>query len=348
MQENGQIVYPLDPMYINERRVAGLVGAKALADELDDVTSWNEKKTSYLRSVRCAELLRDWLEIAGPEIPSLQAAIVTGALKPPALFSYEGNLYFDGVRVMQPKPNPSAHVVMKGLLDGADVRFFLALNHDHVVVGSPGNLLTGQVSDLFVLAQASRVARGQIRAVPIFIGYLRKQGAFEFIKPTGRNEVFVDSIDNFSAVETVAPPSLKQLGVLRDLSEEAIKVAFAEIIGEPDIPKDWGGERSDLYTTYVRLDGQRVSTAFAFKGPAGGSKFREMQVADLGKNGDQIERLCTEPAELLVIQHCHNIGSAVRNTVRAFCNQVGRQRRYCLVPGSDTFRVLRAYGKCGV
>ena len=96
------------------------------------------------------------------------------------------------------------------------------------------------------------------------------------------------------------------------------------------------------------MNGRRVATAFAFKGPAGGTRFREMQVADLGKNGDQIERLCTEPADLLIIQHCHKIGSAVRSTVRAFCNQVGRQRMYCLIPGADTFRVLKAYGKCGL
>jgi hypothetical protein len=36
-----------------------------------------------------------------------------------------------------------------------------------------------------------------------------------------------------------------------------------------------------------------------------------MDVKALGKNGDQINRLFTEPAELLVIQHCHHIKTEV-------------------------------------
>ena len=36
-----------------------------------------------------------------------------------------------------------------------------------------------------------------------------------------------------------------------------------------------------------------------------------VDVNALGKNGDQIDRLCTEPAELLVLQHCHQIKPSV-------------------------------------
>jgi hypothetical protein len=32
------------------------------------------------------------------------------------------------------------------------------------------------------------------------------------------------------------------------VSEDAVKQVFAEIIGEPFVPKDWGGEKSDLQT----------------------------------------------------------------------------------------------------
>jgi hypothetical protein len=49
-----------------------------------------------------------------------------------------------------------------------------------------------------------------------------------------------------------------------------------------------GGERSDLFSDRVIFEGERISTAFAFKGPA---KFEPMTGAHLGKNGDQIDRL---------------------------------------------------------
>jgi hypothetical protein len=65
----------------------------------------------------------------------------------------------------------------------------------------------------------------------------------------------------------------------------------------------------------------------------------------LGKNNDQIYRLANEPAGLFVVQHCHEIGQAVRATLRAFSIQPGQQRLYCLIDGRDSLRILQAYGK---
>jgi len=132
--------------------------------------------------------------------------------------------------------------------------------------------------------------------------------------------------------------------MLRPRSEAEIKGAFAEIIGEPMVPKDWGGERSDLFSSRVLFNKSRISTAFAFKGPA---QFKPMTLAELGKNGDQIDRLFSEPADLFVLQHCHEITSPVRSTMRAYAEQTGRPRLFCIIDGYDTLRVLRAYNLCG-
>ena len=121
-------------------------------------------------------------------------------------------------------------------------------------------------------------------------------------------------------------------------------MAFAEILDERNVEKDWGGEKSDLFSTNVRVEGRRISTAFLFKGPA---CFRPMTLKSLGKNGDQIVRLYSEPADLLVLQHCHSIVSAVRDTMRAYANQIGKPRAFMLINGYETYRILKAYGKCG-
>ena len=63
----------------------------------------------------------------------------------------------------------------------------------------------------------------------------------------------------------------------------------------------------------------------------------------LGKNNDQIVRLATEPANILIVQHCHNILPAVRKTLRAFAVQPSYPRRYCLIDGKDSLRLLKAY-----
>jgi hypothetical protein len=135
------------------------------------------------------------------------------------------------------------------------------------------------------------------------------------------------------------------LGALRHIPERQIKQAFAEIIGEPTVPKDWGGERSDLFSDRLRLDGKRISSALMFKGPA---QFAPLTPAGLGKNGDQIGRLFSEPADLLILQHCHEISSAVRGQMRAYAQQIGKLKLFCLIDGYDTLRLLRAYNKCGL
>jgi len=159
-----------------------------------------------------------------------------------------------------------------------------------------------------------------------------------------RLEVFVDGVDSFFLVRNELQPNKNALSLLKDVSEEKVKHAFAEIIGEPNVPKDWGGEKSDLFSSNVILDGERISTAFAFKGPA---KFKPMTLAECGKHGNQINRLFSEPADLLVLQHCHIITTDVRDTMRAHATRIGNPRLFLLVNGYDTIRLLRAYGKCG-
>jgi hypothetical protein len=70
-----------------------------------------------------------------------------------------------------------------------------------------------------------------------------------------------------------------------------------------------------------------------------------MGLNHLGKNNDQIYRLAQEPAQLLVVQHCHDILPPVRATLREFAVSPGATRRYCLIDGRDSLRLLAAYDK---
>lgn len=152
-------------------------------------------------------------------------------------------------------------------------------------------------------------------------------------------EHFVEDIDEFQYVRDV--PIDRDWSIMQYISEKAFKVCLCELLGD-DPQKDWGGERSDHFTSYLHLQGRRVTAAFLLKGP--GQGFREMQPADLGRNGDQIFRLASEPAEMLIVQHCHQISPAVRATLRAFAVQPHCARRYCLIDGRDSFRLLIAFG----
>jgi hypothetical protein len=153
-------------------------------------------------------------------------------------------------------------------------------------------------------------------------------------------EVFVEDIDEFARVLEIEPSD--EWLVMERISEAAVKQCFADLLGE-NAPKDWGGEQSDLYSSRVHLRGDRRTAAFLLKGPGG--SFRPMKLNHLGKNNDQIVRLSKEPADLLVVQHAHDVQQAVRDTLRAFAMQPGPiRRRYCVIDGKDTYRILKAYG----
>ena len=61
--------------------------------------------------------------------------------------------------------------------------------------------------------------------------------------------------------------------------------------------------------------------------------------------GDAVQnvRLAKEPAQVLCVQHCHDITPPVRETLRAFAVQPGNARRFCIIDGRDSLRLLQAY-----
>ena len=151
-------------------------------------------------------------------------------------------------------------------------------------------------------------------------------------------EHFVEDFDEFARVRDTAEPSNPE--PMRSIRESAFKTCLAKILGDV-APRDWGGESSDFYSAHIRLQGKRKTAAFLLKGPA---HFEPMGLNHLGKNNDQIVRLAKEPAQVLFVQHCHDILPPVRETLKAFAVQPSRARRYCLIDGRDSLRLLEAYG----
>ncbi len=149
--------------------------------------------------------------------------------------------------------------------------------------------------------------------------------------------VHVEQFEEFSRVAAdPLPPSFDEM---KDVPERMVKQAIARHLRE-NAPKDWGGETSDFFTSHLHIEGRRVSAAFLFKGPA---RFTPMTLRHLGKNGDQIVRLSHEPAEVLIVQHCHDILPQVVETLKVFATQPSRPKRYCLIDGRETLRILRTY-----
>lgn len=339
--------FKLQTLYLNARRLAELAGPTAVQSVVTGFSYGGgfDKVAENARLGALGRVLRDWLWKNRREVPRLERLLVTGKAKRGAVFVTERDFY---CRNVAPRVRPSsqpARMTAKYALPDRVVELRMMAHSDHVAPGSGGALLTGRVSGLFVVGVVNKVTRKTVDANAIFAGLCVDLSSTDMMaRSPWHTVVHVESIDAFSRCKDEAFPRDRELKKLKTIPEETIKRAFAKLMGEDVIPKDWGGERSDLFTTRLKVEGRRVSASFAFKGPA---KFHPMTMADLGKNGDQIDRLLTEPAELLVLQHCHRVSAPVRNMMKAYSNQIGNQRAYCVIDGGDTLRILRAYRLCG-
>ncbi len=212
----------------------------------------------------------------------------------------------------------------------------------------PGFVDISQKTILSVVAGIHRITDTEIECRPLIMG------APSYEHPLNKNvaidltwqgwdwyEIFPEDITEFAKMKDVLSNSKAWLQIMKNLPEETIKQHFCEILGDSP-KKDWGGEFDDHFSASLHVGTRRITAAFLLKGPA---QFREMTPDMLGKRADQIYRLASTPAELLIVQNSHHIGEAVRATLRAFAVTPHNPRHYCLIDGKDTYRVLKAYGR---
>ena len=154
-------------------------------------------------------------------------------------------------------------------------------------------------------------------------------------------EILPEDIEQFSRMTEVNATSADEwMSVMRSIPEEEVKAAITSLLAEPT-KKDWGGELDDHFSANVTVRGRRRTAAFLLKGP---SRFAEMTLDMCGSRADQIHRMVDTDADLCVVQHCHLIGSRVRQTLRSLTVLPGgTKKKYCLIDGHATWRILKAY-----
>jgi hypothetical protein len=149
--------------------------------------------------------------------------------------------------------------------------------------------------------------------------------------------ITIADIDSFKKAKTGA----KRLG---PVAEKLIKKGFANVAGEGGKFKDWGGEKSDLYTNKIRVKGARRAMAVAFKGR--GTKGK-LVPAKMGKNGDQIDRLFDEPAEVFLVVYCGQIDSSIISQMHAFAiakkAMTGQKAYFGTIDADDLGAIATAY-----
>lgn len=83
--------------------------------------------------------------------------------------------------------------------------------------------------------------------------------------PADPAHVWPSTVDQFAGVDFKQRPTKADLNVLKDIPEAVVKSSFADIFGEPDVPKDWGGEQCDLWTRRLSVKVNRYALLLSSK-----------------------------------------------------------------------------------
>lgn len=291
-------------------------------------------------------------EIASRQVTDLRVASLTGGLTPlrdqvirlrsAMYFRYEGSARGERCVFHYRVPvDEGEKLVVKGVFDPS--RFEAT---------SPRDFLSGQ-RNVYVVGIATDVDElvPEVTVRPMLIGrpyFVPTKAEPGLLTERERPEVYSSYVDEFglSSSDSNPPASEEELATLFSMSELQVKEAFASILGISTsvlgdtcyLPKDWGGERSDLVAN-LTIRGVHGRAAFAFKGPAGKPRPWRLYPGKMGKRGDQAIRLFSEVADVMVVQHCWYIDQSVRHLMEAL--SIMHNKRYMILDGNDTVRILR-------
>ena len=331
----GIVRHVIDPGFVHHRKIETILGAPGMSVIDDQIKNLPQDLPEWQRLVRIDHIYTRtilWF-CEAQKIRSLRQIMA----------ERKGYLFCSNEELGPARPLGEGRVANEILLgDGSPERVEVHYSTRHIVGSTPRERLHDGGFTFSIIAELQLFKGNVIIFDPVVIGSpwleagdAEHQGIEWYASEHYQQSV--EDFDEFAKVTSTDEPTSPE--PMRLISEAAVKSCFAEILGDR-AGKDWGGETSDYYTAHLRIGGRRVTAAFLFKGPA---RFEPMDLAHLGKKNDQIVRLADEPADVLIVQHCHDILPAVRKTLRAFAVQPSRPRRYCCIDGRDTLRLLRAY-----
>ncbi len=279
--------------------------------------------------------LEDWL--VAHDVPPLRRALLEGSCRPGDLVTAE-LWHWSEVARERARAHAGEHVRSTfdaHLHDGDAEPVDVHGSFDPAkLTCSTANVELAGTREQWIFGQVATVCAHAVELRPLAIATL-------LLAPPPRQwapdwqRVHPRHVDQWAHVDWDMDVSGEQLARLRTVPERQVKEILAASIREPVVPADWGGESNDLYTSRLLVDGRQHSAAFLLKGPA---RFSPMTIAHLGKNGDQLTRLATSPAEVLVLQHCHHIRPEVVSYLQDVCSNFRHVRRYLVLDGPDAMK----------
>jgi len=154
--------------------------------------------------------------------------------------------------------------------------------------------------------------------------------------------ISIQKIDEFSKIKNI-----KSMDYDLEKNEDDIKALFKKIAGEKGKFTDSPVEKNDLLT-YLTMNGKKFLIAFAFKGKSK-KRIKKLRPMDMGKNGDQVERLFSSPAEIFFVQfvgQMHELMlSKMEEQATLKSHYTGKKIYYGIIDGNDTSKIFSQYSE---
>jgi hypothetical protein len=334
----------IDSGYVNFQKCASILSSELFAKWVTKKTSDKDQMSKLMNARLMTELVLTQCHIN--KVRSLQEVLLSPQI---------GEM-FTGVPKLSGRGVVGEQFESKlvSVLDEGSKTAVLRYRKEHFFSDTHWIEIGNSSYDLAVVGQVRTIDENMIVLYPLLMGW--ETFNYDANSNAGYPKSFLDSLSfrdfeisvgqiaQFEKCSTIrnAPPAI-WMPYMKSIPELAVKQKFCELL-DIDPQKDWGGEECDVYGS-VTLGALDFRAAFLLKGPAGGRLFRAMLVKDLGKNSDQISRLAGTDAQILIVQHCHEISPAVHKTLKAFALQLPYPKLYCAIDGRTTYKILKAYGK---
>jgi len=325
--------------YLSRDRTLGLLNTQRLpAHVLAVLQGQDVKMSAAILSQAVGSFLVG--AIAEGRVKTLPQLAFEGRLKEGVPFIYNGHVTGKGFGVANKTLALSLTEKLDEPLVGKKLLFEFSKNG---LVNDTAYIRMSGSTRLFAFGYITEVTETTIRAVPYVIGDLVESSHAIPLPFLPTLELRPEEIEQFAGMDETWNPSVAEFKRMTAVPEQEVKELICHLLGEHSVPSDWGGEESDVLSANLVIDGCRHLGAFLLKGPA---RFHPMKPTDLGKNGDQLYRLFNIPAQIYVVQHCHDIGAAVRKQAEAFAlaRSFVAPCRIVFMDGLTTARLLRANG----
>ena len=154
----------------------------------------------------------------------------------------------------------------------------------------------------------------------------------------------IDDFDNFKDIKKIK--SIEVTDFSKDcFLEDDVENAFLKALEETYKEFDGGAETRDLFSDRITYKGERLATAFMFKGRG---QTGELTIKKSGSTGNQLLKLAkNNSAECFIVQHTNKINPDVREALQDHILQNTRLSKVyiCFIDGIDTARFLKSLGE---